>query len=149
MPHNLEVLVSEVCCLDVEPKLVPSDPAPRVINPFREQKSLSLWSCFQTPSFHRGWSSSQSYCSLCHFSFFLAPTLPFCPKATRQFAWSCPRSVALYAVVSLLVFNILFLGLLSLSKDSSMILQGTNCNLAEQWCLLAGLLPPKNIASRP
>lgn len=128
--HYLEAFVSEVCCSVVEPKLVPSDPAPKLINTFGVQKSLSLWSCLQPPSFHHGWRSTQSYCCLCHFSFFLAPTLPFCPKATSQFAWNCPRSVIFCAVVSLLLFNILVLGVLS--KESSIILQGTNCNLAEQ-----------------
>lgn len=62
---------------------------------------------------------------ICQFSFFLAPSLPFCPKATSQFAWSCPR---LYAVVSLPLFNIYFL---ELNRGSSMVLQGTNCSLAE------------------
>lgn len=103
---------------------------PRLINPFGEQKSLSLWSCFQPPSFHHGCSSSWSYLyCLCH-PFFLALTLPYWPKAKRQFAWSCPKSVILYAVVSLLLFNILFLRVLS--RDNSTVHQGTNCNLAKR-----------------
>lgn len=81
----LEVQVSEVHCSAVEPKLVPSDLVPRPTNPCGEQKSLSLWPYFQPPAFRHGWSTRLSYHCSCHFSFFLAPALPVCPKASPSF----------------------------------------------------------------
>lgn len=42
--HYLEILVSEVCCLDVEPELVPPDPAVMLISPqANKPSSLPSW----------------------------------------------------------------------------------------------------------
>lgn len=48
VPHYLGILISGVYCLDVEPELVPHDPALMLI---------SLLRLINPPHFHHGWSS--------------------------------------------------------------------------------------------